>query len=211
MIQITLATGNEDKVREIEAIIDSPAVHLISMRQAGLTDEIEEDGDTFAANALIKAKAVHQVTGGYVLADDSGLAIDVLNGAPGIYSARFAGVDADYPTKIRRMHELLAPYPPETWTARFVCVMALILPDGREQLFEGVCHGRIAAKARGRNGFGYDPVFLLPDRDVTMAELDPAEKHAISHRGLALRQLSSWLKQHEPDLFIHTEDEPPAG
>ncbi|MDD4461033.1 MAG: RdgB/HAM1 family non-canonical purine NTP pyrophosphatase [Eubacteriales bacterium] len=199
MMQIILATANEDKVREIEEIIGRRDLHLVSMRQAGFTDDIEENGDSFAANALIKARAVHQITGGYVLADDSGLAIDPLDGAPGIYSARFAGIDADYPTKINKLHDLLAPFPPETWTARFICVMALILPDGRSELFEGICRGRIAQSARGRNGFGYDPVFLLPERGQTMAELDPAEKHAISHRGRALKKLTDWLSGLTPE------------
>ena len=199
-MNIILATANEDKVREIATIIDCPQIQLISMREAGFGADIVENGDSFAANALIKARAVHATTGGYVLADDSGLMIDQLAGAPGIYSARFAGVEADYPAKIRLIHQMLAPWPPETWSAQFVCTLALIEPAGQETLFEGICRGRIAQQARGQNGFGYDPIFLLPERALTMAELDPIEKHQISHRGLALQQLLRWLGQQIPEL-----------
>ena len=128
-----------------------------------------------------------------MLADDSGLAIDVLNGAPGIYSARFAGDNAGYPEKIARLHELLKPWPPEEWLASFICVMALVRPDGRTELTRGECRGLISPEMKGSEGFGYDPIFYLPGLKKTMAQLPPAEKHKFSHRGQALRAMAAIL------------------
>lgn len=124
-----------------------------------------------------------------MLADDSGLAIDVLDGAPGIYSARFAGEKAGYPEKFKRLYELLAPYPPSDWVCHFICAIALIRPDGTEQTVRGEVTGLISPVSRGTNGFGYDPIFFLPERGLSMAELDPEEKNRISHRGQALQRL----------------------
>ena len=165
-MDVVLATGNLDKVREIREILPDSRISFSTMTEAGFTGEIVEDGDTFIANALIKARAVHAFTGGYVLADDSGLAVDLLDGAPGIYSARFAGENAGYPEKIARLQAMLAPWPPEQWHASFICAMALIRPDGRETVVTGECRGRIATESRGQNGFGYDPVFLLDRKSV---------------------------------------------
>ncbi len=195
-MDVILATANPDKVREIREIMPDERINFLTMEQVGFTGTIVENGETFSENALIKARAVHRVTGGYVLADDSGLAIDVLDGAPGIYSARFAGEKASYPEKIARLQELLKPWRPEKWQASFICAMVLIRPDGSESIVHGECRGRIAEKSRGSNGFGYDPIFLLPERQKTMAELDLAEKHRISHRGLALRAVAELL-EHE--------------
>jgi XTP/dITP diphosphohydrolase len=192
-MDVILATANPDKVREIREILPDDRFRFLTMAEAGFDGTICEDGLTFGANALIKARAVHSLTGGYVLADDSGLAVDVLGGAPGIYSARFAGEKAGYPEKIARLHELLAAWPPDQWQASFVCAMALIRPSGRESVVTGECRGLIARASRGENGFGYDPVFLLPDRQKTMAELPPQEKHLISHRGQALRAVATLL------------------
>ncbi len=188
-MKLILATRNEDKVNEIVEILGWPRADVQTMDEAGLTEEIEENGATYEENALIKARAVHSKTGGIVIADDSGLNIDVLNGAPGIYSSRFAGEDAGYPEKYKRLYELLAPFPPEQWNCRFICVIALIYADGREETVRGEVTGRISPVSRGENGFGYDPIFLLPERGLTMAELDPAEKNRISHRGQALARL----------------------
>lgn len=194
-MDVILATANSDKVQEIREILPDPAIRFLTMLEAGFTGQIVEDGRTFAENALIKARAVHRVTGGYVLADDSGLAVDRLDGAPGIYSARFAGEQADYPAKIARLRELLQSWPPEEWQASFICTIGLIRPDGSEVIARGECRGLIARESRGSNGFGYDPVFLIPDRQLTMAELAPAEKHQISHRGQALQTIAAILRQ----------------
>ncbi|HAL74184.1 MAG TPA: non-canonical purine NTP pyrophosphatase, RdgB/HAM1 family [Clostridiales bacterium] len=202
-MDVILATKNCDKVREIREILPDSRIRFMTMTEAGCDAEIIEDGDSFQANALIKARAVHQLTGGYVLADDSGLAVDLLDGAPGIFSARFAGEQASYPEKIARLHDLLATWPPEQWDASFICAMALIRPDGEERVFTGECRGRIATEPRGENGFGYDPVFLLPERGLTTAELSNEEKHSISHRGQALRAVASELLR---DLALYEKN-----
>ena len=194
-MQVTLATGNEDKVKEMRQILPDADISFRTMREAGFMEDIVEDGKTFEENALIKARAVHQRIGGYVLADDSGLAIDLLDGQPGIYSARFAGEDAGYPEKIAKLHDMLAPWPSDQWDAAFVCVIALIHPDGREETFRGECRGKIAETARGDNGFGYDPVFFLPELGQTTAELSSEAKHAISHRGKAMRLAAESLRR----------------
>ncbi len=194
-MKLILATRNHDKISEIADILSLSRSDVLTMDEAGFTDEIDENGATFEENALIKARTVHQVTGGHVLADDSGLAIDVLDGAPGIYSARFAGENAGYPEKFKRMYELLEPYAPQTWTCHFICVIALIRPDGTELTVRGEVDGMISSTASGTNGFGYDPIFYLPERGLSMAELDPDEKNRISHRGQALMRLKeqwSW-------------------
>jgi XTP/dITP diphosphohydrolase len=195
-MDVTLATANPDKVREMREILpeDSP-ITFRTMQEAGFTGIIDENGATFEENALIKARAVHRQIGGYVLADDSGLAVDVLDGAPGIYSARFAGETAGYPEKIACLHQLLEPWPPDSWQAGFICVIALIRPDGSELTVRGECRGQIARESQGQNGFGYDPIFWLPEYQRTMAELDPAEKHRISHRGQALRAMAAILQE----------------
>ena len=189
---IILATANMDKVREFRQILPETYT-IITMQEAGFCESIEENGSSFIENALIKARAVHKKIGGMVLADDSGLSVDVLDGAPGLYSARFAGEAADYPTKIALLHQWLKPWPPSQWQASFICAIALVLPDGSEQTVLGECRGMIAAEPRGDNGFGYDPIFLLPDGSCTMAELPDDEKNRISHRGIALRKMADIL------------------
>lgn len=193
-MQIVLATANKDKIKEIREILPDAGLEYLTLDDAGFSGEIEETGRTFAENALIKARTVHETTGGYVLADDSGLAVDLLDGAPGIYSARFAGPEAGYEQKIARLQEMLAAYPEDKWDASFICVMALVKPDGTELTVKGECRGRIVSKARGKNGFGYDPVFYVPKLGKTMAELDPDVKHSISHRGRALRKMAIILR-----------------
>jgi len=184
-----LATANRDKVREFKEILSGFPFRILTMQEAGFDAEIEENGSTFEENALIKARAVHAKTGGYVCADDSGLAIDPLGGAPGIYSARFAGEQAGYPEKIARIWEMLKDVDPMRWDASFHCAIAVYRPDGSFFTARGECRGRILPEMRGNNGFGYDPVFYVPAFGQTTAEMDPAQKHAISHRGLALRQM----------------------
>lgn len=192
-MKLILATRNHDKVCEIADILGLARSEVVTMDEAGYSADIDENGATFEENALIKARAVHSHTGGTVIADDSGLAVDPLGGAPGIYSARFAGENASYPEKYRRLYEMLAPFPPEEWNCRFICVIALIRPDGSETVVRGEVAGRISPVARGENGFGYDPIFLLPERGLTMAELAPDEKNRISHRGQALARLRALL------------------
>lgn len=207
MAQLILATENEGKINEFLELARHCGLELVSMRQAGFTGEIIEDGLTYEANALIKARAVHQQLGGWVLADDSGLSVDVLDGAPGIYSARFAGENATYPDKIAQLHAWLAPFPVETWHASFVCAIAIIRPDGSEEVVRGECRGRIAPAAAGTNGFGYDPIFYLPEYGQTMAQIDPAHKNRISHRARALA-LAEQILPH--GLGRDPEDKAPA-
>ena len=192
-MRLIIATENTGKLGEFRQILTDPPWQVVSMRQAGFSGQIKEDGTDYQENALIKARSVHRVTGGLVLADDSGLSIDVLDGAPGLYSARFAGKDAGYPEKIARLYQDLRPFRPELWTAHFVCALAVIFPDGSTETVLRHVDGRIAPVPRGEGGFGYDPIFYLPERGLTMAELPEAEKNRISHRGLALQALASLL------------------
>ncbi len=189
-----VATKNRDKVSEIQEILKDLPFHILTMTEAGVDDEIEENGETFEENALIKAKAVHRITGGYVMADDSGLAIDALGGAPGIYSARFMGTGSSYEVKIAALWDLLKDVPLEKRTAHFVCAIAVVRPDGSsftvKESMDGIFYDRIA----GDNGFGYDPVFYLPERGLTTAQLPPDEKNLISHRGKALRAMLAELQ-----------------
>jgi XTP/dITP diphosphohydrolase len=196
-MRFVLATGNAHKVREVREILADLPFEVVSLQEAGFSGAIEEDGETFEANALIKARAVHATTGGFVMADDSGLVVDALGGAPGIHSARFAGRDATYPEKIGKLWEMLRGVPEEARTAHFVCAIAVVRPDGSSFTVCGTCDGRIASKMRGTGGFGYDPVFFLPDRGRTIAELDAEEKHAVSHRGRALRLMVEHLRAEE--------------
>ena len=192
-MKLIVATKNKGKLAEIKAILSGHTV--LGQEEAGVEVAVEETGTTFAENALIKARAIAALTDGAVLADDSGLEVDALDGAPGIYSARYAGEDA---TDADRMQKLLAELdgvPDIQRTARFVCVMALVLPDGSEHTFRGTCEGRIAHAPRGENGFGYDPVFELPERGRTLAEIGETEKNQISHRSRALAQVEEFVKQ----------------
>ena len=165
------------------------------MKEAGVDIDIVEDGDTFAANALIKAKAVWEKTGGIVLADDSGLVIDALNGEPGVYSARYMGEKTSYEIKNWNLIHRLDGVPEEKRTARFVCVIAAVLPDGRTLTAEGTMEGVIAHEPAGADGFGYDPILMLPEYGKTSAEITMDEKNAISHSGKALRAMKKCLAE----------------
>ena len=191
--KIIFATGNEDKLKEIRAILNKPDIEIISMREAGITDDIEENGSTFSENSLIKARAVSERTGFPAMADDSGLEVDYLNGEPGIYSARYLGRDTGHDKKNTYILEKLSGVKDEERGARFVCAASLVLPDGREFVRMGVMEGRIAYEAKGSNGFGYDPIFFLPEYGKTSAELSPEEKNRISHRGKALMQIKELI------------------
>jgi XTP/dITP diphosphohydrolase len=204
-MDIIFATGNEDKMKEIREILAGfKSEHTIrSMKEAGLDPEIVEDGDTFEANALIKAKTVFGAAkeaglkNVLVLADDSGLCIDCLNGEPGIYSARYLGKDTSYDIKNKNLIERVDASGSGNRTARFVCAIAAVFPDGLERVVRGTVEGEIARKPAGSNGFGFDPIFFLPERGCTTAELEPCEKHALSHRGNALRLMREVIKEHE--------------
>ena len=190
-----LATQNKDKVKEISEILAEHPFQIMTMDEAGFREEIEETGTTFAENALIKAKAVHAVTGGYVMADDSGLAIDALGGAPGVYSARFHGKDSSYEQKISALWDLLSNVPLMERTAHFICAIAVIRPDGSSFVVHGSLDGILWDKILGTNGFGYDPVFFVPEYGMTTAEMSPQMKHSISHRGKALRAMLAELER----------------
>lgn len=192
---IVFATGNQGKMREIRQILAGMDVDILSMKEAGISMDIVEDGTTFEENAIIKAKAVASATKHIVLADDSGLEIDYLNKEPGIYSARYMGEDTSYDIKNANLIERLSGVEDEKRTARFVCAIAAVLPDGQILTVQGVIEGRIAYEPKGSNGFGFDPIFYLPEYECTSAELSEEDKNAISHRGRALRAMKEKLKE----------------
>ena len=194
-MRLIIATGNEDKVREIDEILEGTGFEAISMKQAGFNPDIVEDGTTFEENALKKAMAVHELSGEYVMADDSGLCIDALDGAPGIYSARFCGEDSTYEEKFRKIFEMLADVPEEKRTAKFVCAIAVVRPDGTSFTVRGECEGVLHEKPAGENGFGYDPIFYVPEFGMTTAQMPPEQKNSISHRGRALRKMVEELSK----------------
>lgn len=192
---IVFATGNQGKMKEIRQILAGMDVEILSMKEAGISMDIVEDGTTFEENAIIKAKAVASATDHIVLADDSGLEIDYLNKEPGIYSARYMGEDTSYDIKNANLLERLNGVEDEKRTARFVCAIAAALPDGQILTVQGVIEGRIAYEPKGSNGFGFDPIFYLPEYGCTSAELSEEDKNAISHRGRALRAMKEKLKE----------------
>jgi XTP/dITP diphosphohydrolase len=187
MIDIVLATGNKNKVREMKALLTDMPVRVLSLADFPDMPEVPETGDTFAENARIKAEAVASATGKIAVADDSGLEVDALGGQPGIYSNRFAGPGASDRDKYMRILELLGDLPTDKRSARFRAAVAIAVPGEETIVVEGKCEGVIALAPHGENGFGYDPIFYLPELGKTMAELQPAEKNAVSHRGKAVR------------------------
>ena len=197
MRRLIFATGNEHKMVEIREILGELPVEILSMKDVGIKADIVENGNTFEENALIKAKEVCKLAGEMVLADDSGLEIDYLNGEPGIYSARYMGEDTSYRIKNQNLIDRLEGVPDEKRTARFVCAIAAAFPDGRSFVVRGTIEGIIGYEERGINGFGYDPIFYLPERGVSTAEIPPEEKNSISHRGNALRKMKELLEREE--------------
>lgn len=192
--KIIAATKNRGKLEEIAQILSELPYDVISMTDAGMTEDIEENGATFDENALIKARAVWRVTGETVIADDSGLEVDYLQGAPGVYSARYAGEGASDTDRNNKLLSALCGVPEDKRSARFVCAIALILPDGRELAVRGTCEGYIADGPSGSNGFGYDPLFYVPEYGLTIAQMDAELKNSISHRGNALRKILDLLE-----------------
>ena len=189
-MELVIGTHNRNKIREFERILRPLGVGVVS---AGLP-EVEETGTTFAQNAFLKADSACRATGRPAVADDSGLAVDALNGAPGVYSARYAGEDTPYGQKIEKLLDSIRDVPKEKRGAEFVCAICCVFPNGDRITAEAECRGSIAFAPSGKGGFGYDPIFLSGGR--TFAELSPEEKDKISHRGRALRQFAEKLKEY---------------
>ena len=199
--KIIFATGNKGKIKEIQMILADLGVEVITMKEAGIEIDIEENGKTYEENALIKSRAVagHSIakaSNSIVMADDSGLEIDYLNNEPGIYSARYLGEDTSYRIKNANLIERLEGVADEERTARFVCAIAAVLPDGREITTRGIIEGIIGYEEKGANGFGYDPIFYVPRFGRTTAELTEEEKNQVSHRGNALKLMKEELKKY---------------
>lgn len=194
--RIVFATGNQDKMTEIRMILEDLGMQVYSMKDLGIDTDIVEDGISFEENAEIKARAIARfLPHDIVLADDSGLEIDYLDGAPGIYSARFAGEDTSYDIKNRIFLDKLEGVPDEERAARFVCAIAAVFPNGEVQTVRGTMEGQIAHEIAGENGFGYDPIFYVPEYGCTTAEMDPEEKNKLSHRGNALRAMRAIIEE----------------
>ncbi|MFZ4507979.1 MAG: RdgB/HAM1 family non-canonical purine NTP pyrophosphatase [Fimbriimonas sp.] len=193
--RLVIATHNRKKAGEMVTILGKrfPGLELLTLADFEGAPEPEETGTTYAENAAIKAVSASEFTGEWCVADDAGLEIDALDGAPGLYSKRFGGEDLDFPGKIARILELLQDTPEEGRGARFRCCVALQIPGKPIEIFEATCEGKIADEPSGNGGFGYDPIFWLPEQNRTMADLTAEEKHAISHRGKVLRAVGDYL------------------
>ena len=192
--KMIFATGNEGKMREVRMILGDLGAEILSLKEAGIQAEAEENGTTFEENAVIKAKEIMEKTGALVLADDSGLEVDALNGEPGIYSARYMGHETSYHIKNKNLIERLEGKTGEERSARFVCAIAACFPDGRVLTTRGTMEGQIGYEEKGENGFGYDPIFYLPEYQCYSGELPLEEKNKISHRGKALRLMKEQLE-----------------
>ena len=207
--RIIFATGNEGKMREIRSILDDPDLEVLSMKEAGIQVKVVEDGSTFEANALIKAKAIAELvaetdtvmgekagrgSGVIVLADDSGLEIDCLNKEPGVYSARYMGEDTSYEIKNQNLLDRMQGVPESERTARFVCAIAAVFSDGSSETVTAAMEGIIGEEPRGENGFGYDPIFVLPEYGCSTAQLTMEQKNEASHRGKALRKMKKVIR-----------------
>lgn len=202
MKTIIFATGNRNKMEEIRMILKDLDAEILSQKEAGIDADVVEDGTTFEENALIKAREIRKIASAMekykeavILADDSGLEIDYLNKEPGIYSARYLGEDTSYDIKNNALLDRLAGVPDEDRTARFVCTIAAAFPDGTEEVVRGTMEGRIGYEIAGEHGFGYDPIFFLPQYGCTSAQLDPGKKNELSHRGEGLRKMRRILEQ----------------
>lgn len=202
MDTIIFATGNKNKMIEIRMILEDLGCKILSQKEAGIQADVVEDGQTFEENALIKATTIADIArkmpeykNAVVLADDSGLEIDALNKEPGIYSARYMGEDTSYDIKNQALIDRLEGVPDEKRTARFVCAIAAALPDGSTEVVRGTMEGRIGYEITGENGFGYDPIFYLPQFGCSSAELEPEKKNELSHRGEGLRKMRKVLEK----------------
>ena len=199
MPRLLLATNNAGKVAEFRQLLAGCGWELVTPAELGLTMQVEETGQTYAENATLKAVEYARAGGLVTLADDSGLEVDAMDGRPGVLSARYAGADRTDQERVQAMLQELAGVPDDERTARFRCVIAIADTTGRVELVDGTVEGRIGHEPRGENGFGYDPIFLLPDRGMTTAELPPDEKNTISHRAVAAQKartvLERWLRE----------------
>lgn len=191
MKRIIFATSNEGKMKEIRAILEDLEVEVVSLKEAGIKADIDENGTTFEENALIKAETISKLTNEIVMADDSGLEVDYLDKAPGVYSARYMGEDTSYDIKNKSIIDKLEGIPEEQRTARFVCAIACAFPDGTSEITRGTIEGTIAHVPAGQNGFGYDPIFYVPEFKCTTAELTPEQKNKVSHRARALEKMKN--------------------
>ena len=199
-MKIIFATGNQNKMKEIRMILQDLGMEILSMKEAGVSIDIEENGATFEENAMIKASAIAELPeveamNAIVLADDSGLEIDHLNKEPGIRSARYAGTDTSYLIKNNLLLSRMKGVPDEERTARFVCAIAAVFPNGEKEVVRGTMEGRVAYEIAGANGFGYDPIFYLPEYGCTSAELSPEKKNELSHRGQGLRMMRKIMEK----------------
>ena len=190
--RLLVATHNMGKLAELRELLRGVPFELVSLSDVGIEVDVDETGETLEENAALKATTYARLSGLTTLADDSGLEVDALGGAPGVHSARYAGPDATDADRIAKLLDNLAVHP-QPWTARFRCVIAIVSPDGEIEMHGGACEGVIISEPRGENGFGYDPAFLFPERNRTMAELPDAEKNAVSHRGIAARKAARSL------------------
>ncbi len=192
--QMIFATMNQGKLKEVQEVLVGLPIELLSLRDYPRIPEVIEDGLTFAENALKKARAVFQATGLTTLADDSGLCVDALEGRPGVFSARYAGQGASDEENYKKVLEEMKHVPEAARSAHFVCVLALVEPNGQETVFEGSCLGKITREPRGDKGFGYDPIFFFEPMAVTFAQIDSAAKSIVSHRGKALREFAAYMR-----------------
>ena len=194
-MNIIFATGNQGKMKEIRLIMENLQLEVLSMKEAGIDIDIEENGETFEDNAMIEAAAIaKEVKDAIVLADDSGLEIDYLNKEPGVHSSRYLGEDTSYDIKNQHILDLLEGVEQEKRTARFVCTIAAIFPDGKKEVLRETIEGYIGYESKGSNGFGYDPIFYVPEFDCTTAELTLEQKNQISHRGKALMKMKQVIQ-----------------
>ncbi len=195
MNKIIFATGNEGKMKEIRMILGDLGMEILSLKEAGISADIIEDGKTFEENAVIKATQIQKIAGCLVLADDSGLEVDYLGGAPGIYSARYMGEDTSYDIKNQAIIDKLKDAEGDERSARFVCAIAAAFPDGRVETTRATIEGQIGYEICGDGGFGYDPIFYIPELGKTSAEISADEKNLISHRGKALREMKEIIRK----------------
>ena len=193
--KIIFATSNEGKMKEVRSILEDLGMEVLSMKEAGIQVDVVEDGTTFEENAIIKVTEIAKVCEGIVLADDSGLEIDYLNKEPGIYSARYMGEDTSYAIKNQNLIDRLEGVADEERTARFVCAIAAAFPDGTVEVTRGTIEGRIGYEEKGSNGFGYDPIFYVPEYGCTTAQLSMEQKNEASHRGKALRLMKEIIRE----------------
>lgn len=195
MKEVIIATKNAGKAREFQALLEKKGVTVKTLLDFPNSPDVEETGSTFAENARLKAETIARYFQTIVIADDSGLSVDVLGGKPGVYSARYAGEEKDDQANIAKVLKEMGGIPFEKRTARFHCALAVAVPNGPTTIFEGTCEGYITEAPKGENGFGYDPIFYVPQKGKTMAELTKEEKNKISHRAVALAKLEKQWDQ----------------